>query len=358
LRSAYITLIPGNYECDVKFPMRDLSGGVTERPDGSSPDFVTEYIFTNSEENAYLALLGRLIIAPLRSNRTGIPTRGLFHEVLKFTLHDEQRGAILPLLTTKAVYWRAVYHELIWFLRGSTDTAYLRDNKIRIWDGNSTREYLDSRGLVNYDEGEVGPVYGYQWRHWGADYGGRRSDGGIDQLAAVIETLKRDPFDRRMVVSAWNPSQISEMALPPCHYSFQFHVSTAGGDAGGDTTCVGAPTYLNCLVNMRSADIALGVPFNIASYALLTHMVAKIVGLTPGTLSISIADCHLYTNHIEAVHEMTARSTRRFPVLRFSPAIETAENLTIDDFAYNFGYDDFIVEGYAPHPAIKMDMAV
>ena len=311
---------------------------------------------TINEEKSYHDLLKRTLDAPLRPNRTDVATRGLFHEVLKFNLFRDGKK-IMPLMTTKRVAWKAIYHELIWFLRGSTDVKYLQDNSITIWDGNSSREFLDKYSLGEYDDGEVGPIYGYQWRNWGATYinkqmsqelniSGSFPKQGIDQIATVIETLKNNPWDRRMIVSAWNVKQLNEMALPPCHYSFQFHVGAVDEK----------PTYLNCLVNMRSADIFLGVPFNIASYALLTHIIAHITGLTPGVLSISMADCHLYVNHEEQARIMIDRTPRGFPEFEFSSSI--TKKSTIDDFTNNYSIDDYIIHNYKPYPAIKATMAI
>jgi len=313
------------------------------------------YDFTNVEELAYLKLVERLMSAPPRPDRTGVGTRGLFHEVLKFTLHDNDMRKILPLITTKRTRFAPIYHELVWFLRGSTNTSYLVDNNVHIWDGNSTREYLDTYGLKHYACGEVGPIYGFQWRHAGAKYINEETraatgttaqslTSGIDQIENVIGTLRRNPWDRRMIVCAWNVDQLAEMALPPCHYSFQFHVD---GDSAGN------PRYLNCLVNMRSADVFLGVPFNIASYSLLTHMIADLVGLTAGVLSLSMADCHIYQSHIEQAKLLLTRTPRQFPTIVMPRA-----RRRINDYAYDNVIGDYVIEGYQPHAAISAPMAV
>ncbi len=347
IHHAEITRLSDDYSCDLKFPVELLVGAKCDR----DRTFVTnrilnqyfEYDFTNADENNYRVLIKKLLLAPIRPNRTGINTRGLFHEVLKFNLSDG-RGMILPLITSKKTNLHAIYHELIWFLRGSTETSYLKENNVSIWDGNTTREFLDARGLNNYPVGTLGPGYGHQWRNLTTQTGTK-----IDQIMSAINLLKTDPWSRRIVVNAWNVEQLDQMALVPCHYSFQFLVD---GDESGK------PTYLNCLVNMRSTDCFLGLPFNLTSYSMLTHIIAHITGLTAKTLSISMADCHLYETHIEATRKMLQRRPYRFPTLEFSEKIKSTENITIDDFAHKFTLDDYIVSNYICHPYIKADMAI
>jgi thymidylate synthase len=339
LRTAWITVFKNSFDCDMKFTegVFNLTDITCVRQTEHADYHVIRY--NNTEEDEYLYLMRDLLTAPLRQNRTGVPTRGVFHRVLKFDLTDPILGPILPLMTTKTVPWRSVYHEAVWFLSGKcTDISYLQEHAVPIWDGNTTRQFLDSRGLTDYQPGETGPIYGYQWRHWGGD-----------QLAKVIETLKTNPWDRRMIVSAWNVEQLPQMALPPCHFSFQFHV---------DPDCDGKPDRLNCLVNMRSADVALGVPFNVASYGFITHLVALITGLKPGTLSLSMADCHVYTNHLDGINKQLARSPNRFPTIRFSNRVTAASDLTIDKFVSEFTIGDVIIGNYAPQGFIKLPMAV
>ncbi len=324
------------------------------------------YNYTNVEELAYLRLVERLLAAPERPDRTGVGTHGLFHEVLKFTLSTHDGRSIIPLMTTKRMWFAKIYHELIWFLQGSTDTTYMVENGVHIWDGNSTREYLDARGLPHYVPGEVGPVYGFQWRHAGAKYINMETRAatdstsdhlgeGIDQIELVIATLRKDPWDRRMIVCSWNPAQLAEMALPPCHYSYQFHVDpSAERDPNGNIV----PKYLNCLVNMRSSDIILGVPFNIVSYALLTHIVADACGLIAGTLSLSMSDCHLYKNHVNAARTLITRTPRQFPTITLPAGRKTRRIQRVDDYAYDYKITDYAVTGYAPHPAVNVPMAV
>jgi dihydrofolate reductase/thymidylate synthase len=347
LRYAYITTILGDYRCDLKFPDELLVGARYGYCNDDGRNIYRRYDFTNTEEYKYLELLNTLLSAPKKYNRTKVPTRGISHELLSFNLYDACRGNILPLYTTKKVMWKSIYHELIWFLRGSTDTEYLRKNGVHIWDGNTTREFLDSRGLTNYVEGQCGPIYGYQWRNWNG--AGDYSSKSYDQLTNAIATLKQDPWDRRIIVTAWNPEQLCQMVLPPCHYSFQFNV---------DPDIYGAPKYLNCMVNMRSVDVFCGLPFNCASYALLTHMVAHITKLTPGKLSISMCDVHLYENALEQAQTQLNRIPKRFPSIRFSDRILALSDLTIDNFANDFNAEDYIIEGYIPAPYIKVEMVV
>ena len=249
-----------------------------------------------------------------RTDRTGTGTLSLFGAQARYHLADG-----FPLLTTKKVHLRSILHELMWFIKGDTNSRYLRENGVTIWD-----EWAD-------ENGDLGPVYGAQWRAWPSPDGGR-----IDQLAQVIEQIKTTPDSRRHLVSAWNPSEISGMALPPCHSLFQFYVDEQEGT-------------LSCQLYQRSADLFLGVPFNIASYALLTLMVAQVTHLKPGDFIHTFGDLHLYQNHLDQVHEQLSREPRPLPVMHLNPAITS-----IDDFRY----EDFTLENYHPHPAIKAPIAV
>ncbi len=247
-----------------------------------------------------------------KSDRTGTGTRSIFGWQMRFDL-----AAGFPLVTTKKVHLRSIVHELLWFLKGDTNTAYLHDNKVSIWD-----EWAD-------EHGELGPVYGKQWRSWGA------ADGGsIDQIAWVVDEIKRNPDSRRLIVSAWNVAELPKMALMPCHTLFQFYV---------------ADGKLSCQLYQRSGDIFLGVPFNIASYALLTHMVAQVTGLGVGDFVHTLGDAHLYVNHMDQAREQLARSPGALPTLSLNPAVT-------DLFAFTF--DDIELQGYNPMPAIKAPVAV
>ena len=247
-----------------------------------------------------------------KSDRTGTGTRSIFGAQLRF---DLSRG--FPLLTTKKLHLKSIVYELLWFLRGDTNTRYLKQHGVSIWD-----EWADATG-------DLGPVYGYQWRSWPAPDGRH-----IDQMANVLTELRQNPDSRRMIVSAWNVADLDRMALMPCHAFFQFYV------AGGK---------LSCQLYQRSADIFLGVPFNIASYALLTMMVAQVCELQPGDFVHTFGDTHLYSNHVEQAREQLTREPRPLPTMRLNPQVR-------DLFAFTF--EDFALEGYDPHPAIKAPVAV
>lgn len=261
----------------------------------------------------YLDLLETLLERGVeKSDRTGTGTRALFGYQMRFDLRES-----FPLLTTKKVHLKSVVHELLWFLSGSTNIGYLNEHGVRIWD-----EWAD-------EDGELGPVYGSQWRSWPAPGGG-----SIDQIANVIESIRANPDSRRHVVSAWNPAEVDRMALPPCHTLFQFWV------ADGE---------LSCQLYQRSADVFLGVPFNIASYALLTAMVAQVCDLRPGEFVHTFGDVHLYSNHVEQARTQLAREPRPLPTLRLDPEVRSIDG---------FRFEHVVVEGYDPHPAIRAPIAV
>jgi thymidylate synthase len=247
-----------------------------------------------------------------KADRTGTGTRSVFGYQMRF---DLTRG--FPLLTTKKLHLKSIVHELIWFLSGSTNVAYLREHGVTIWD-----EWAD-------EVGELGPVYGSQWRSWPTPGGGT-----IDQISQVVEAIRSNPDSRRHVVSAWNPAELPRMALPPCHALFQFYVARG---------------RLSCQLYQRSADVFLGVPFNIASYALLTSMVAQVCGLEPAELVHTFGDAHLYLNHLEQARLQLAREPRPLPRLRLNPEIRSI---------VDFRFEDVQVEGYEPHPAIRAPIAV
>ncbi|KAG8442161.1 hypothetical protein GDO86_011094 [Hymenochirus boettgeri] len=250
----------------------------------------------------------------------------------RYSLRDQ-----FPLLTTKRVFWKGVLEELLWFIKGCTDSKELSAKGVKIWDANGSREFLDNLGFTSRKEGDLGPVYGFQWRHFGAEYKDAHTDyssQGVDQLQNVINTIKNNPDDRRMIMCSWNPKDISLMALPPCHALCQFYVINK---------------ELSCQLYQRSGDMGLGVPFNIASYALLTYMIAHVTGLKPGDFVHTLGDAHVYLNHIEPLKIQLQRTPKAFPKLKIVRKVEN-----IDDFTA----DDFLIEGYNPHPTIKMEMAV
>lgn len=261
----------------------------------------------------YLNLLQTVLETGVdRGDRTGTGTRSIFGHQMRFDLSDG-----FPLLTTKKLHIRSIVHELLWFLKGETNIAYLKTNGVKIWD-----EWAD-------ENGELGPVYGAQWRSW-PDYDG----GHVDQIAAVVEAIRKTPNSRRLIVSAWNPALVDEMALPPCHCLFQFYV---------------AEGRLSCQLYQRSGDIFLGVPFNIASYALLTAMVAQVTGLKPGTFVHTLGDAHIYHNHFEQARLQLTRMPGPLPVLKLNPEID-------DLFAFRF--EDIAIENYEAAPHIAAPVAV
>ena len=249
-----------------------------------------------------------------RADRTGTGTLSLFGYQMRFDLAEG-----FPLITTKKCYTRSIIHELLWFLSGITNIKYLHDNKVTIWD-----EWADANG-------DLGPVYGYQWRHWGEN----QETKGIDQITALIDGIKKNPESRRHIVSAWNVADIGKMALPPCHTMFQFYVH-------GDKR-------LSCQLYQRSADSFLGVPFNIASYALLTMMIAQVTDLKPGHFVHTFGDLHLYLNHMDQAKLQLTREPKPLPQMKLNPEVKNI---------FDFRYEDFELIGYDPHPAIKADIAI
>jgi thymidylate synthase len=261
----------------------------------------------------YLNLIERVLAEGVRKgDRTSTGTLSVFGHQMRFDLAQE-----FPLVTTKQIHWPSVVHELLWFLAGDTNVKYLNEHGVTIWD-----EWAD-------EHGELGPVYGRQWRSWPTPDGG-----AIDQIANVIADIRRDPDSRRLIVTAWNPADIDKMALPPCHCLFQFYVTKG---------------RLSCQLYQRSADVFIGVPFNIASYALFTLMMAQVTGLKPGELVHTLGDAHLYVNHLAQAREQLSRRPRPLPWIVLNTAI-------IDLFA--FRYEDFSLVDYAPHPRIKAKVAV
>lgn len=285
----------------------------------------------NKNENVYLnALKDILENGDVRSTRNS-KTISKFGVKLDFDISDS-----FPLLTTKKVYFHGVLHELLWFIKGDTNSKNLENNNVNIWRSNSTREYLDSLKLFNYEEGDCGPIYGFQWRHYGAVYTGPDSNYnglGIDQLKNCIDLIKKDPNSRRIFMSAWNPVQLDIMALPPCHVSYQFYVTD--------------DKKLSCMMYQRSGDMFLGIPFNIASTSLLVYILSKITDLKPGNVSIVIGDAHIYEEHVDAVKTQLTRKPYEAPKLIINKYFSN-----IDDYKY----EHFEVVDYKYYPTIKAKM--
>eukprot|EP01147_Barroeca_monosierra_P002288 gene2288-5282_t len=301
--------------------------------DTSESDSCNGFQLGEHDEHKYLNLIKDILKnGQQKSDRTGTGTISVFGAQMRFSLRES-----FPLLTTKRVFWRGVVEELLWFISGSTNSKLLAEKGVHIWDANGAKEFLEQQGLGDREEGDLGPVYGFQWRHFGAVYKGMNEDysgQGVDQLAAVIHQIKTNPDSRRIMLSAWNPVDLPKMALPPCHALAQFYVHDG---------------ELSCQLYQRSADMGLGVPFNIASYSLLTVMIAHVCGLKPGDFVHTIGDAHIYLNHIEALKEQITRNPRPFPTLKINTDISN-----IDEFTFQ----DFQLESYNPHKKIAMSMAV
>ncbi|EGD99791.1 thymidylate synthase [Trichophyton tonsurans CBS 112818] len=314
------------------------------------------------EEHQYLNLIRTIIsTGEHRPDRTGTGTRSIFAPPqLRFSLSKPSSDPsnpdpvpLLPLLTTKRVFLRAVIAELLWFVSGCTSSLPLSEAGIKIWDGNGSREFLDSVGLSHREVGDLGPVYGFQWRHFGAEYVDAKTDytgKGVDQVAEVVRKLKESPYDRRIILSAWNPADLKKMALPPCHMFAQFYVSFPPQKAGDEGKK--GKGILSCVLYQRSCDMGLGVPFNIASYALLTHMFAHAADLHPGTFIHTMGDAHVYLDHIEALQEQLTREPTDFPTLKINRTDRGSGEMD------GWKDSDFEVLDYKPHKLIKMKMSI
>lgn len=293
---------------------------------------------SNLDENKYLDLIQKIIYnGDIRQTRNSI-TKSIFGEKLEFNIENS-----IPFLTTKKLAWKTVIKELLWFLSGSTDNSILTQQNVKIWNGNASREYMDSIGFFERNINDLGPVYGHQWRHFNADYIDNKTDytnNGVDQINSVLNLLKNDPMSRRILFSAWNPSQISQMNLPPCHIMTQFYVSI-----NKDTQ----EKELSCQMYQRSADVGLGLPFNIASYAVLTYIFAKLTNMKPKKLIIVIGDAHIYQDHEKKLIEQIKRQPYSFPQLIINPNKKYTD---INDFKI----DDFEIENYQYYDIIKMEM--
>jgi len=288
----------------------------------------------NHEEQQYLDLIKRLFSNGSKEMSRNGNVISTFGNMMRFSLKD----GYLPLLTTKKVAWKTCFKELFWFIKGSTNNQELKDQNVHIWDANASREFLDSRNLT-YEENDLGPVYGHQWRHFNASYENchnNYSGKGVDQLQNIIDMLK-DPTQRtsrRMIISAWNPCQIDQMALPPCHILFQFYVREN--------------KYLSCSMYQRSGDVGLGVPFNIASYSLLTHIIAKHCGLIADEFVYFLGNAHIYEEHIEPLKRQVERLPYEFPQIKINKVHDSIEEYTLDDITW--------ISEYTFHQPIKMNM--
>lgn len=296
---------------------------------------VTETDKKKHEEHQYLELLGNILKnGEKRVERTGIGTFSLFGTTMRFDLSNGK----FPLLTTKKMFWKAIVEELMWMLRGETDSKILEEKNIMIWKGNSSRKYLDDNGFYFREEGDIGPGYGFQWRHFGANYKDCKSTydtQGFDQISELLKGLKENPTSRRHILTAWNPPYIKDMSLPPCHMMAQFYISN--------------DNKLSCQMYQRSGDYGLGIPFNIASYALLTHLIAFHLELNAGELIHIVGDSHVYLNHVDAVKEQMKRDPFPFPTLLIKEKRK---------FLWEYKFEDFILNDYKFHPSINMQMAV
>lgn len=332
-----ISLGAQHSECGLSFQQKEYvrEGDAEGNTSGDDVSFFGVHQASGSARHAeyqYLDLVRHILRhGVLRGDRTGTGTRSVFGAQMRFDLSKS-----FPLLTTKRVFWRGVVEELLWFISGSTNANTLAAKGVHIWDGNGSRDFLDKLGFTKREVGDLGPVYGFQWRHFGSDYSNMRADyagQGVDQLSHVIDTIKKNPNDRRILLCAWNPQALPLMALPPCHVLAQFYV------AGG---------RLSCQMYQRSCDMGLGVPFNIASYALLTCLIAKVCKLELGEFVHTLGDAHVYNNHVDALEEQLQREPKAFPT------VEIADRESIDDFCAA----DIVLKGYSPHKAITMKMAV
>ena len=336
----YLTRIFNNCKCDSYFNL-NLNWYMISASDkkysqkGNLFYQFQEFIYRpkNTSEQIYLDIVKDIISnGSFKNDRTGVGTMSKFGIQMRFNLKNQ-----FPLFTTKRVPFRIIAEELLWFIRGSTDSELLDAKNVKIWNANGSRDFLDKQGFQNREVGDLGPVYGFQWRHFGAEYIDKNtnySGHGIDQLQNCISIIKNNPNSRRIILCAWNPTDIPKMALPPCHTLCQFYVND---------------NKLSCQLYQRSADMGLGLPFNIASYSLLTYMIAHITNLEPGEFIHTIGDAHVYTNHINPLQTQMDRTPYKYPMLKINRKIDNIDNFRISDFN---------LIDYQCHKSIKMKMAV
>lgn len=336
-KKIYVTKFKMDYACDQFFPFDSVKDLPLFCDVAKSRDY-SRYTFApkaTHEEYQYLELLKRAKKGEQKSDRTGVGTMSIFGTSMEYNIENT-----IPILTTKKVNYEAVIKELLFFVSGKTDTRILSDQGVKIWEANTKKEVLQNLGL-HWDEGDMGPGYSHQWRHWNAKYEGCDKDytgQGIDQLKKLIDGIRTEPHSRRHILTSWNPEQIDQMSLPPCHILAQFNVSSD-------------KKYLDCQLYQRSGDLFLGVPFNIASYVILTHMIAHVTSLRARRFIHVIGDTHIYNNHTNQVNTQLNRTPRPFPSLKFRNATRIHE---IDDFDFN----SFLIEGYSSWPYINAEMAV
>jgi thymidylate synthase len=302
-----------------------METGSIEIHDNIIRDYIPE-LYKITGEHQYLNLIRKILREGVYViDRTKVGTFSIFGAMCKYSLRTD-----FPLFTTKRVFWKGVVEELLWFIQGDTNSNHLSMKGVKIWDAHGSREFLDSRGLHDNKEGDLGPVYGHQWRRFGES----ENNKGVDQLMECIKLIKTDPTSRRIILNSWNALDLDKMALPPCHILAQFSVRNG---------------ELSCLMYQRSCDMGLGVPFNVASYSLLTCLIAHSCGLKPGDFIHSMGDTHIYTDHVPELNIQLLREPKPFPKL-----IITSEPKNIDEYTFS----DFSIEGYNPHPTIKMKMAI
>ena len=339
----YFTEIDKDYQCDVFMPELDndkfkLISSKEDSENDVNMKF-NHYQYHNKEEQNYLDLMKEIIDNGVPSgDRTGTGTNSLFGRMLKYDIRDGK----LPLLTSKRTFIRGIIEEMLFFVSGNTDCTKLQEKGIHIWDGNTTREFLDNRGLNHLPVGDMGAGYGFQWKHFGAEYKDCKTDytdQGYDQIQNAINLIKNNPQSRRILISGWNPADLYKMALPPCHVVYQFYVNVDKKE-------------LSCLLYQRSSDYFLAANYNSTGAIILTHMLAHICGLKTGEFTHFLGDTHVYSNHIEQCKTQMERSTMPFPKLVVNPSNREIKDIT------DFRYEDFKVVNYYPHPTIKADMAV
>ena len=334
----YLTRIKKKYEGNKFFPklfdnfyLNDIT--IEKENDVNIEYRIYQYNVEKSEEYQYLNVLQKVLKTGIDcGDRTGVGTKSIFGTQMRFKLEER-----LPVLTTKRVYWKGVVEELLWFLKGDTNNNNLNKNGVRIWDGNTSREFLDKRKLYKFKVGDIGATYGHQFRHFGAEYNGFDEDysgKGFDQVQYIIDEIKKNPDSRRLIISLWNPTQFDDMTLPACLMLYQFKVYG---------------NKLSCSVYQRSGDLFLGVPFNITSASLLTYIIAKLTNLIPDELIYTIGDAHIYTSHIDQVKEQLLRKPYSFPILKIN-----GNQKKVEDFIY----EDFQLLGLDTHPTIKAKMAI